>query len=203
MKGKGTTAGNMVAASTDAETATTHKEDTTVSTSPAIVPDWKPFIVSWYAGSPKPSLVVMRLAREVGLPEYPSSSPRDRVRTLAVAGFDIEEIIAATPSLNPVDIVDLVDKIPPFVYSIRDQHLAGLTPIEIAAQTSISRPRIYYWLGRLGLNPHRRSRSELSARQRSQIVKAYGSGEPMRSIASRFGVSYDQVRYAVRQHGQG
>jgi DNA invertase Pin-like site-specific DNA recombinase len=73
-----------------------------------------------------------------------------------------------------------------------------MTPVEIEKNTGVKRPRAYYWLGKLNLRPHRRHRDELTARQRRQIQKAFSTGEPLVGIARRFGVSFDQVRYAVK-----
>lgn len=189
----------MTAAPIETRAAVTHKKGTASPSSLAnLASSWHPPIISWYAGSAKPNLAIMRIARDHGISDFPPESPRDRVRALALAGFDVEEAIAAVPSLNPVDVAEIIDRIPGEVRSIYDLHLAGQTPVEISRETGVSRPKVYWWLRRFGLTPNRRARHELTTRQRTQIVRAYGTGEPMASIASRFGVSYDQVRYAVK-----
>ena len=182
--------------------ATSHKEDRAPLGNPASslesIP-WRETIVTWYAGGPSPSRTFMQEAARFGVSDYPPTGPRDKVRALALAGFDIEQIIAAVPSLSPVDIVDILEDIPAEAYNLIVLHLNGFTPLEIAEQTQVSRPTVYYWLNKLNLKAHKRSRDELTTRQQSQIQKAYDLGEPMATIARRFNVSYDQVRYAVRK----
>lgn len=188
---------NTAAAPTEAEAAASHKEDNKVVSSPGRVADWQDQVIAWYSGGPRPIPSVVRVATEYGLPPHPPDSPKDRVKALALAGFGEEAIMAGVPELSPSDVIRVIDRIPGQVYSIIGAHKLGYTPIEIAQTVGVSRPRVYYWLRQAGLQPHRRNRPELTARQRSQIVRAYNEGEPIRSLVKRFGVSADQVRYAI------
>lgn len=182
------------------EAVTTHKEDRQQS-HPTSSTESLAFqqIVSWYAGGPRPHPTILHAASTYGISDRKPTSPQDRVRALALAAFATEEIIAAVPELNPVDIVDIIADIPDTAYGIVRAHLEGYTPVEIALRIDASRPTVYYWLDKLNLKPHKRSRDELTARQRTQVVRAYEAGEPMANIARRFDVSYDQVRYAIKK----
>ncbi len=140
----------------------------------------------------------MREAARHGVADRLPPVIKDRVRVLTLAGFDAEDLVAAVPELNPIHVIDLSERVPGEAMSILEKHLQGYTPLEIEARVETSRPTVYYWLGKAGLKPHKRSRAELTVRQRRQIVKAFKTGEPMTVIASRFNASIDQVRYAVR-----
>lgn len=160
--------------------------------------DWQTQILDWYAGGERPGPYAMRMAAEAGLPPHRPTSDRQKVRSLALAGFDVEDILRAVPELPASKVAGLVEGIPVQAFRILDLHKEGFTPVEIADQLGVTRSLIYYWLGQAGLSPNRRQRPELTARQRNQILKAYEAGESMTQIMRRFEVSYDQVRYAVK-----
>lgn len=181
----------------EAEAVPTHKEDIQPS-SQASLPGWQSQVIEWYAGGERPGPYVMRLATEAGLPGHRPTSAKQKVRSLTLAGFDIEDILGAVPELSAVRVADLVESIPSQAFKILHLHREGFTPVEIAEHLGVARSRVYYWLGQAGLTSNRRQRPELTARQRSQIVKAYEAGEPMTHIVRRFDVTYDQVRYAVK-----
>ena len=183
------------------EAATSHKEDNPngSTSSKPIIPSWRSAIVAWYAGGVKPPLTIMREAAKHGVADRIPPVTKDRVRALTLAGFDAEDLVAAVPELNPIHVIDLAERVPGEAMSILDKHLQGYTPLEIEARVDTSRPTVYYWLGKAGLKPHKRSRDELTVRQRRQIVRAFNNGEPMTVIASRFNASIDQVRYAIRE----
>jgi hypothetical protein len=184
----------------ESEAVATHKEDSKLPSSAQIVPlSWQALIVAWYAGGPRPPLSILRQASARGIPDHPPFRSKDRVAVLAFAGLDVEDILPAVPELNPVYVAEIVDRISGEARSIFDLHLQGYTPVEISELIGVSRPKVYYWLNRTSLKPHKRNRGELTTRQRAQIVKAWRAGEPMVAIASRFNVSYDQVRYAIKK----
>lgn len=78
-------------------------------------------------------------------------------------------------------------------------HVAGHTPREIARICGRSRPWAYKVLREAGEAPHRDLPPELTVRQYNRIIEAHESGESMTSIAQRLGVTYSQVRHAVRE----
>lgn len=191
------TADDQIAAGgPSSEPPATHKEDTGSSTT-SIAP-WRVAVVEWYSGGPKPAFGAMRAAENNGVSQRQPGKPQHRVQALALTGFSEEEIFAAVPELSPVHVVEIMARIPGEAHSIIHAHVQGMTPVEIERSTGAKRPNTYHWLGRLNLRPNKRSRDELTARQRRQIVKAFTTGEPMAAIARRFNVSYDQVRYAVK-----
>lgn len=160
---------------------------------------WRQEVVAWYSGGPKPSSATIRQAATHGLPGRIPYRSKDRVWALSLAGFEIEDIVAAVPELNPGHVSDIAASIPYSARTIVDLHNRGYTPLEMAGLISASRPKVYYWLKKAGKTPNRRSRDELTARQRAQIVKAWHKNESMTDLATRFNVSYDQVRHAVRK----
>ncbi len=163
---------------------------------------WRQAVVAWYAGGPVPEVYDYQQARRVGLPGRPQElKPKDRVRVLFLAGFDDEDLVAAVPELD----TDLVLRVAwgdtrrdGTIEKVFSRHLEGLTPLEISRDTGITRPKVYYWLTRFNLTPHRHVRTETNARQRASIVSAYNRGDRLVDIATRLNVSYDQVRYAVK-----
>lgn len=182
------------------EAVTSHKKDSMeLPISELSIPSWKDLMAEWYSGGERPPMSVIRQAEGQGVPRHVPPRAKDRVRILTVVGFDAEQVIQAVPDLSPIHVVEIMERIPNEVFLIFKYHLNGFTPLEIAGLIDGSRPKVYYWLNRLGLRPHKRNRGELTARQRAQIVTAWKRGEPMTAIASRFGVSYDQVRYSVKK----
>lgn len=180
--------------------ATTHKEDSLgLPASAQSIPTWRDLVISWYAGGPKPPSTILREAARYGLPDQAPQRSKDRVRVLALAGLDPEQVMAAVPELHPLDVVEIIERIPGEAFTITALHVQGHTVLEIAVGVGLTRPKVYYWLRRAGLKPNVRNRNELTVRQRSQIRKAYDLGEPMTGIARRFRVSYEQVRYATRE----
>ena len=162
---------------------------------------WRQAVVAWYAGGPMP---VMDKARRVGLSAEMPAKPKDRVRLLWLAGFDDEDLVAAVPELDADLVLRVAAMVHHTVVHIFARHLEGKTPLEISRDydsvwfPALTRPKVYYWLTRLNLKPHRHVRDELNARQRAQIVSAYDRGDRLVDIAARFNVSYDQVRYSVK-----
>jgi len=121
-----------------------------------------------------------------------------------LTGSDDEELVAAVPELDADLVLRVARSVPAkLIYSFA-RHLEGTAPLEISRDydsawlPALTRPKVYYWLKRLNLKPHRHVRDELNARQRAQIVSAYNRGDRLVDIASRFNVSYDQVRYSVK-----
>ena len=163
---------------------------------------WRQAVVAWYAGDPKPDVPFLIEAMRVGLTSRVPGKPKDRVRLLTLAGFDDEDLVMAVPELDADLVLSVSRSIDPSTKVIFALHNEGLTPLEIAWKSFNSRPKIYYWLKRLNLIPHRHVRAELNARQRAQIVAAYNRGDRLVDIASGFNVSYDQVRYAVKKGTQ-
>ncbi len=160
---------------------------------------WRQAVVAWYAGGPRPPVTNMMDAIHVGMPPKIPVKPKDRVRLLSLVGFDDEDLVAAVPELDADLVLRVSRSVDSTTKSIFLEHsIARRTPLEISRQTGITRPKVYYWLTRLSLTPHRHVRAELNARQRMQIVFAYNRGDRLVDIASRFNVSYDQVRYAVK-----
>ncbi len=157
---------------------------------------WRQDVVAWYAGGPTPNPVFLGHALRAGLPSKPPVKPKDRVRILRLAEFDDEDLVAAVPELD-ADVVLRVS-LPVLAEFIFHAHLNGNTPLEISRLTPVTRPKVYYWLTKLGLEPHRQVRKITDARQRASIVGLYARGDRMSDIASRLNVSYDQVRYAVK-----
>jgi len=143
-------------------------------------------------------------ARQAGLTAEMPAKPKDRVRLLWMAGFDDEDLVAAVPELDADLVLRVAAAVPHTVVHIFARHLEGMTPLEISRDyasswlPALTRPKVYYWLTRLNLKPHRHVREELNARQRAQIVSAYNRGDRLVDIAARFNVSYDQVRYSVK-----
>ncbi len=164
---------------------------------------WRDAVVSWYSGDPKPTSSVMREALAQGVGPRLPAKPKDRVRALRLAGFSDEDIVAAIPELTPYHAIEIADRVPQVGLSVVHQHLRGLTPLEIARRLSIGRTKVYYWLGKAGLRPNRHSSDEVTNSQLYAILKSFNLGTPMTEIASRYHVSYDQVRYAVRNIPRG
>ncbi len=158
---------------------------------------WRQAVVAWFAGGPKPHAGFVGDVMRAGLTNKIPVKPKDRVRILSLTGFDDEDIVAAVPELD-ADLVLRVLSVSKTVKAIFQTHRNGLTPLEISRKTYNTRPKVYYWLARLNLTPHRHVRTETNARQRAQIVAAYARGDRLVDIATRFNVSYDQVRYAVK-----
>ena len=158
---------------------------------------WRQAVVAWYAGGPKPHVGFVGDVMRAGLTNKIPAKPKDRVRILRLAGFDDEDLVAAVPELD-ADVILRVSE-PNTLSVIFQLHLEGLTPLEISRKTyGNTRPKVYYWLSRLNLTPHRHVRTETNARQRASIVSAYNRGDRLVDIATRLNVSYDQVRYAVK-----
>ncbi len=159
---------------------------------------WRDDVVSWYSGDPKPISSVMRVAATKGIGARLPAKPKDRVRALTLTGFDDDDIVAAVPELASEHALEIAARVPGVAYSIVSMHLRGHTPLEISRDLDIGRTKVYYWLGKVGLTPHRSSSDELTASKLLAILKSFNLGTPMTVIASRYHASYDQVRYAVR-----
>ena len=159
---------------------------------------WRQDVVAWYAGGPKLIPLFLGQALRAGLSPTPPVKPKDRVRLLSLAGFDDEDIVAAVPELDADLVLRVAESLPLRAEFIFHAHLNGRTPLEISKLTPVTRPKVYYWLARLNLTPHRHVRTETNARQRASIVSAYTRGDRLVDIAIRLNVSYDQVRYAVK-----
>ncbi len=159
---------------------------------------WRTAVVGWYSGGHRPNVIDMLDAMGAGLSPKIPAKPKDRVRLLTLAGFDDEDLVAATPELSAELVLRVSRSVDHETKTIFRAHHEGHTPLEISRMTFNTRPKVYYWLARLNLTPHRHVRQETNARQRTQIVAAYNRGDRLVDIARRFNVSYDQVRYAVK-----
>ena len=163
---------------------------------------WRQDVVAWYAGGPTPNSVFLRHALDKGLPLFLPAKPKDRVRLLWMTGFDDEDLVAAVPELDADLVLRVAAATPSTLVFIFSRHLEGRTPLEIsrnyALTPALTRPRVYYWLNKLGLEPHRQVREVTDTPMRAAIVGLYARGDRMSDIASRLNVSYDQVRYAVK-----
>lgn len=177
-------------------TAPTHKEAMTSSGN--TITGWREDVIAWYKGGSRPGPSSMRLALDHGLSQHLPTTAKSRARALAVAGFDIEDVLEAVPGVPASQVVEWVDRIPAHVQTIIDYHRRGYTAQQIAGLLSVERGTIYYWLRQAGVRPNRTQRPELTSRQRAAVSRAYKAGEPMTQIAYRLGISYEQVRYAVK-----
>ncbi|HEX7099317.1 MAG TPA: hypothetical protein VF377_08740 [Acidimicrobiia bacterium] len=108
-----------------------------------------------------------------------------------------EEIAEASGHDDPFAVIGVVNSIPNTAHQIIAAHRKGYTPREMERELGITRTLTYYWLRQVGLKPHRRNRSELTAREVDDILRSWRAGEPVTQIAKRTGASYDQVRYVV------
>lgn len=161
------------------------------------VPQWlRAYTDSLESGEPLAKVVAVE-ARRRGLPESRTEDPGVLARLLAEHDVPLHRIAAAV-GLSNSETLDLTQRVSPDAGEIVEMHAQGYTPLEIAREKEIGRGVVYYHLNRRGLSPHRKNKPELTARQRTQIEKAFKLGEPISGIARRFQVSEAQVRYAVR-----
>ena len=98
------------------------------------------------------------------------------------------------------------DRSPPnlptdFYPAVLEHHARGHTPVEIASIVGTSRGTVYRILRARVLRPHPSigRAPTITAQQRDRIIKASETDESWQSIATRLGLTHDQVRYALRK----
>jgi len=88
-----------------------------------------------------------------------------------------------------------------FYPDVIEHHALGHTPAEIASIVGTSRGTVYRILRARVLRPHPSigRAPTITAQQRDRIIKASETDESWQSIATRHGLTHDQVRYALRK----
>jgi DNA-directed RNA polymerase specialized sigma24 family protein len=140
-------------------------------------------------------------ALKMGLPQVKPENPLEAATELARIGATVEQICDATNESERVALW-AIDQVPPGLPDMLKLHADGMTPVQISRKLDIPRSRIYYHLHRRDMRPNRSNSPELTTRQRKAVVKAAGKGLPFRTIARRYLITVDQVRYAVKAQGQ-
>lgn len=133
------------------------------------------------------------------------ATPHQTVKRLFAAGFSTPQIIELCNLFESFDtetVLDLLDQMPPDLPVITKLHAQGWTPLQIAEETSLPRANVYYHLEDLGLTPNRTKAPEVTVAQHRKIILLVDQGLPYSDIARRVGVSYDQVRAAIRRSGR-
>lgn len=113
-------------------------------------------------------------------------------------GFVVHEVMSLT-GFSYVEAVALEEEVGEWPSYLLDMQAAGLTVQEISRASGVKRPTIYYQLRKRGLHPNVKRAPELTVRQYFQILDLADAEWTKADIARRLGVTYDQVRYALRQ----
>lgn len=132
-------------------------------------------------------------------PLHTLSAPEERaVRRLFLAGFDADQV-AGMLELPASHVRDYVAKqrYPEKGPLIVQLHLRGLTPLQIVAESGVSRSTVYSVLEDAGQQPNRTLRL-LDERRRAQIVKLYRAGMSYGSIMKELNVDKGQVSNTLR-----
>lgn len=164
---------------------------------------WRRDLINSWAVGETPSYVTRGEMRRRGIPETPAGLDLLTVaKNLLGAGFLEGEVHKALQGqLSETEISRHGSAVPEMLSETLDAHAAGMSVVEISDALGVTRPWVYYHLNLRKLDPNVNRAKELSARQQKQVVHAYLEGVPMADIARRFQVTYDQVRYAVKDAG--
>lgn len=129
---------------------------------------------------------------------YHDLPPFHQVKALYAAGFSEDQILDLV-DLDEEEIGMMLAKIPADVIVMVDRTAKGKTVQEIAEELSLPRPTVYYHLNDLGIEPVRRRAREITISQQRKVEKLADMGMAYAEIAQRTGLTYDQVRAAVRR----
>ena len=121
-----------------------------------------------------------------------------QVKHLYSAGFSEEQIIDLV-DLDEEEIGIILGQLPSRLPEIVEMTALGYTVLEISEEVGVPRPTVYYHLDDLGIEPVRRRAREITLSQQRKVEQLADMDMPYREIAQRCGLTYDQVRAAVRR----
>lgn len=156
-------------------------------------------IDAWREGNELPRHIVIAAA-QYGLPASRPRDVQDVARHLYIAGAAIQDIVYAWPeNMTVPEIEAWIGDLPPELPSAIQLHADGYPVQDIASLVNRQRSWVYYWLGRLGLEPNISRRHELTNRQAKQVRKMSAEGKSIQEIADHLDVGYYQVRRVLRE----
>lgn len=135
-----------------------------------------------------------------GVPlRYHKLSPYKQVKHLYAAGFTPGQIVELVSAMAVEDVDAELTQVPFTVPQIVSLNAQGATVLEISKMLGIPRTTVYYHLDDLGIEPNRKRAREISLSQQRRVEQLADMDLPYRVIAERVGLTYDQVRAAVRR----
>ena len=132
--------------------------------------------------------------------ELMGEPPHRQVKHMSAAGLTVGEIAHITEGLSHSDVVELVhEHVPVWLPRAVGLHTLGKTVAQISDTIEVPRPTIYYHFKDLGIEPNRVRAHEITISKHRRVHQLLDMGWSYPDIAERVGITYDQVRAAVRR----